>query len=141
MSQNENARSLLREATCACGALRVTTTGRPEIVNACSCFDCQRRTGSAFSYGAFFPGAAVKIEGTARSWRHARASGRSYEAFFCPECGVTVYSRLEALPGLTCVVVGCFADPTFEPPQGFYWTSRRHHWLAPPEGIPSHETQ
>lgn len=100
-----------------------------------------RRTGSAFTYTAFFFDAAVKIEGEFRFWAEKRDAGRQYEAFFCSACGVTVFTRLEALPGLTGVAVGCLADPAFERPQGFYWVSRRHHWLALPEGVPIHQTQ
>lgn len=130
-----------RTAACACGALRISTTGQPTIVNACACLDCQRRTGSSFSYSAFFADAAVSIEGGFRSWAEKRAAGRQYEAFFCSECGVTVFTRLEALPGLTGVAVGCFADPAFEQPHGFYWVSRHHHWLPLPEDVPILQTQ
>jgi hypothetical protein len=130
-----------RAAVCACGVLRVTTTGPPAIVNACACLDCQRRSGSAFTYTAFFPDAQVQIEGEYRSFRGTRAAGRWHEASFCSACGVSLVSRLEVLPGMTGVAVGCFADPTFEPPHGFYWATRRHAWLPAPIGVAMHDTQ
>ena len=133
--------SAVRTAACACGALRISATGQPKIVNACSCLDCQRRTGGSFSYTAFFPDTAIRIQGGFRSWAEKRAAGRQYEAFFCSECGVTVFTRLEALPGSTGVAVGCFADPGFQRPHGFYWVSRRHHWLPLPEGVSIQQTQ
>ena len=59
----------------------------------------------------------------------------------CPVCGVCVLTRLEALPGLVGVSVGCFADPTFEKPQKLYWTVSRHHWLDTPRGVEPVDTQ
>lgn len=130
-----------RAAVCACGALRVTTIGAPVMVNACACLDCQRRSGSAFTYTAFFPEAQVLIEGEFRSFREMRSAGRWHEASFCAGCGITVMSRLEVLPGVLGVSVGCFADPGFEPPHGFYWARRRHAWLPTPIGVETYDTQ
>ena len=31
--------------------------------------------------------------------------------------------------------------PTFEPPSGFYWASRRHKWLPTPIGVEVLESQ
>lgn len=130
-----------RAAVCACGALRITTIGPPAVVNACACLDCQQRSGSAFTYTAFFKDAQVQIEGEFRSFRGMRAAGRWHEASFCVVCGVSVLSRLEVFPGMTGVSVGCFADPAFERPGGFYWASRRHAWLPAPTGVEMHDTQ
>jgi hypothetical protein len=135
------ARTLSRTASCACGALRVTAVGAPEVVNACSCFNCQKRSGSAFSYTAFFWNDAVRIEGEARSYREMRAAGRWHEVHFCISCGVGVVSRLEVFPHLTGVAVGCFADASFDAPSGFYWAARRHHWLPAPQGVKVVEEQ
>lgn len=103
--------------------------------------DCQRSTGSAFSYSAFFPEPAVKVSGEHKSWRRSSKAGRWSEANFCPTCGVTVVTRLQALPGMVCVPVGCFGDPDFPGPGKLYWSSRRHHWLDLPTGIERIETQ
>jgi hypothetical protein len=134
-------RTSSRTASCACGALRVRTTGEPEVVNACSCFNCQKRSGSCFTYTAFFPNDAIKIEGETRSYREMRAAGRWHEASFCITCGVPVISRLQVFPHLTGVAVGCFSDPGFEAPSGFYWSTRRHHWLPTPSGVTVVEEQ
>jgi hypothetical protein len=130
-----------RTASCACGAFRVTAMGTPEVVNACSCFNCQKRSGSAFSYTAFFPNGSITTEGEARSYREMRAAGRWHEVRFCASCGVAVVSRLEVFPHLTGVAVGCFGDPSFDAPDGFYWAARRHHWITAPQGITVVEEQ
>jgi hypothetical protein len=128
-------RTLIRTASCACGTIRVTARGMPEIVNACSCLACQKRSGSSFTYTAFFPNDAVKIEGETRVYRETRPAGRWHEVSFCVACGVALLSRIQVLPRLTGVAVGCFSDPGFEAPHAFYWATRRHHWLSAPEGV------
>jgi hypothetical protein len=54
---------------------------------------------------------------------------------------VTVFTRLEVLPGIVCVSVGCFSEPDFPAPAKLYWNSRRHRWLDLPTGIGRIETQ
>jgi hypothetical protein len=137
----EQTETMTKTATCSCGALTVTAVGRPIVVNACSCFDCQRRSGSAFTYTAFFPDARVEIQGEFRSFRETRSAGRWHESRFCLVCGVSVMSRLEVFPELTGIAVGCFADPAFAPPEGFYWSSRRHGWVPLPVDIAVYEAQ
>jgi hypothetical protein len=80
-------RTPVRTASCTCGALRVTTRGAPEIVNACSCFNCQKRSGSSFTYTAFFPNDAIEIKGETCCYRETRAAGRWHEVSFCVICG------------------------------------------------------
>ncbi len=122
-----------REGRCGCGSLTVAAVGEPLEVYACSCLNCQRESGGAFSYSAVFPEAAVSLEGPRQVWRRTGDSGRWLETDFCPTCGVTLCARLEAWPETVGVSVGCFADPDFVKPEKVYWASRRHHWLDFPE--------
>ncbi len=131
----------VRTARCGCGQLTATALGEPVQVYACACSKCQQASGSAFTYSAVFPEPAVTTTGPHRTWRYRADSGRWIEAEFCPTCGVTVFSRAQAFPGLVGIAVGCFADPGFPPPQRVYWTSRQHRWLAFPDDFETHETQ
>ena len=81
-----------REAACACGQLRIRTTGAPSIVSSCHCLECQRRTGSLFGAAAFFPRAGiVATEGERSTWRRQADSGAWLAFHFCPKCGSTVF--------------------------------------------------
>jgi hypothetical protein len=131
----------LKTAACTCGGLTLTASAAPQFVHACACLECQRSTGSAFSYSAFFPESAVKIAGPFKSFRRSSDAGRWNEANFCPTCGVNVFARLEALPNILCVPVGCFSDQDFPAPGNLYWDSKRHRWLDLPSGIGRIETQ
>lgn len=133
--------ALERTARCACGNLTVATRGEPVDVYLCSCLDCQRGTGSAFSYAALFPESAVAVAGDWRNYKQHGDSGRTIDSSFCPTCGTAVAFRAEGLPGTVGVPVGCFADPSFAKPSKLFWASRRHHWLDLPDDIVLIETQ
>ncbi len=124
-----------RVARCACAKLTATVRDEPTEVYACSCLDCQRLSGSSFTYCAVYPESAVAIAGERRAWRHRGDSGRWLENGFCPTCGVSVFFMLEVMPGAIGVNVGCFADPHFARPARVYWASRQHDWLKFPEGV------
>jgi hypothetical protein len=116
-----------RTARCACGGLKLTVMGEPVRVYACACLECQRATGSAFSYRARFPESAIlNVEGDRRSWRRGSDAGRWIEQTFCLTCGTIVSMTGEAIPGEIVVSVGCFADPDFAPPVKIFWENRRH---------------
>jgi hypothetical protein len=119
-----------KTAACACGALTVTVAAPPHSVHACSCQACQRRSGSAFSYTAFFAEADASISAEFRSWRRSSEAGRFHDTGFCPTCGCAMFCRLEAWPGVIGVPAGAFADPAFTRPAKLYWTAHRHEWLT-----------
>jgi hypothetical protein len=54
---------------------------------------------------------------------------------FCPNCGSTVYWKLEALPGFISVAVGAFADPQFPPPLVSVYEERKHPWVTTPKSV------
>ncbi|MEX0628968.1 MAG: hypothetical protein WEB63_04965 [Cucumibacter sp.] len=43
------------------------------------------------------------------------------------------------MTGLIGIPAGTFKDPSFPPPNRFYWTVHQHHWLPLPDGLPSME--
>jgi hypothetical protein len=142
MSSEGDQKMISRTGACGCGRLAVRLSGAPVNVHACSCTACQRDSGSAFTYTAFFPeSAVVAIEGEHRSWRRIASSGRWIESSFCPTCGSTVFRRWEVLPGVFGVPAGCFADPSFERPGKLYFSSQRHRWLELPKDVELIEAQ
>src|ERR1044071_6160732 len=106
---NNRSASYPKVASCMCGALTATVSAPPKMTHACCCLDCQRGSGSTFSYSAFFAEGDVQTDGASQSYRRTGDSGRWQESTFCPACGVRVVTRLEALPGLLGISVGCFA--------------------------------
>lgn len=120
----------IRTATCACGALEARCDGEPDIVSLCSCRNCQRRTGSAFSVVAIFPREAVTVSGADRPFSRPTDSGGVTNFHFCPTCGSTVFWDRSARPDMICVAVGAFADPTFPMPVRTVYDEHRHPWIG-----------
>ncbi len=116
-------------AQCCCGAIALTLAEPSQLVVACHCIACQRRTGAPFSVGAFYRAEAVTISGTARQFSRAADSGAMVHAYFCPTCGSTVYWKAERLPSMIGVAVGAMADPNFPAPARSVFEQSKHAWI------------
>jgi len=119
-----------RRATCRCGQLSATCEGEPVRVSVCHCLNCQQRSGSAFAVQARWPDAQVSTSGEAKEWVHVADSGSRATFRFCPACGSTVWYTAEAMPGVTAIAVGAFADPGFPAPSYSVYEERKHIWVA-----------
>ena len=124
------------EATCGCGGLRVTTVGAPDLVIACSCVACQRRTGSPFGVGAYFRKETVSAEGEPGVYTRVADSGLTVSINFCPSCGTSVYWIAELRPDHYGVAVGCFGEPGLLEPARVVWNESKHPWVEFPDGVP-----
>lgn len=124
---------MTRSASCPCGQLTVRVAGEPLFTTACNCTICQKRTGSAFSWAARFKAEQVTVEGRHSSWERPGDSGRMGRQNFCPVCGATVFTEMDAMPGLIGVMAGAFADPGFPAgPQVVAWCENRQPWVSFP---------
>lgn len=131
---------MTRTATCSCRRVELVLAGEPRRVYGCSCMECQRCTGSAFSYRAIYAESAiVSKKGETRSWRRTGSSGQWLEQAFCTVCGSVVLMRAEALKDALSVSVGCLEDRDFPAPQMLHWPDRKHRWLCL-EGVPDAST-
>lgn len=129
-----------RTARCACEQLSVVVEDAPDWVAACSCQQCQRRTGTVVSVSAYFPVAAVKdIRGNSQLFTRNSDAGRALRAHFCPNCGSSVYWEADFCPGHVGIGVGMFNDDDFPPPQVAVWTQHLPDWMSLPEGIRTFE--
>jgi hypothetical protein len=120
----------MRTARCNCGSLTTNCEGAPARISVCHCLDCKRRTGSAFSYNATFPAAAVEVNGAYKTFRCASETGRWATHHFCPACGSTLFYEIEERPGMITVPAGAFADPNFPEPEIEVFGDRRNPWCA-----------
>ncbi len=124
-------------AACSCGQLRVTAVGDPDLVIACNCLACQRRTGSPFGVGAYFRKDALSAEGAEKFFSRVADSGLNVTIRFCPHCGTNVYWTADLRPDHYGVAVGCFAEPGFVAPARVVWSESKHSWVTFPEGVPA----
>jgi hypothetical protein len=80
-----------RTGQCHCDSLRVIATGEPDRVYLCHCKACQRRTGTAFHFGATYPKERVRLDGERKIYERDADSGYRIGFHFCPSCGTTLY--------------------------------------------------
>jgi len=119
----------MADARCSCGAVTLTLPEPSKLVVACHCLDCQRRTGAPFGVGAFYPVDVVAISGTPKEFTRDAASGGKVHAYFCPNCGSTIYWRADNLPSLIGVAVGALADPKYPAPVKSVFEQSKHNWV------------
>jgi hypothetical protein len=128
-----------RKATCVCGQLTIEVEGEPRGVGLCHCLACQRRTGGVFAALAAFA-APYRVTGQAREYVRVGDQGARFTFRFCPVCGTNLFHTEQGLGDRSvAIAVGAFADPTFPPPTVSVYDSRRHPWVALPEGVRAYE--
>ena len=131
-----------RTAVCSCGQLSVTVEGDPAFHGLCSCFECQKMSGSAYSYSGYWPRSAVKaMRGESKAWRRVAESGRWLDQHFCPTCASPVFGYVEFDPSLINISIGNFADPSFPAPAYAVWNQCKHPWVDIPKGCQGYDTQ
>jgi putative acetyltransferase len=119
-----------RIGQCHCGSLRVIATGESERVYLCHCKACQRRTGTAFHYGATYLKDRVRLDGECKIYERAADTGYRIRFHFCPCCGSTVYWEGDRNPAVCGVAVGAFEVGAFPPPGDSIWEESMHQWLG-----------
>lgn len=130
-----------RHAQCMCGALSATTRGEPAHVMTCSCLDCRRKSGSAFSVSTYWPEDQVTLSGRAESWTRPAPGGRDLTYFFCPVCGVSLYWRAGFAADKIGIGGGNFDDCAFAAPRRAYWTEGRPDWVLKIADVPCLDRQ
>jgi len=131
-----------QEGGCLCGAVRYRVKKDPVRGSVCHCTFCQRRTGSAFGFGAYFKDEDVEFlkNGERRTYEHrSDETGRWLRLEFCTTCGTQVTWTIEAAPGLRAIGVGTLDDPKAVNIRRFGWFRSAHPWIARPDGFEVHE--
>jgi hypothetical protein len=119
----------IRTATCRCGQLSVACTGEPVRISACHCYDCQKRSGSAFAAQTFFQTDAVTISGEYKVYVHVSDSGGMADFHFCPTCGASLWFQRHLARDRVGIPVGNFGDKDFPAPRFSIYENRKHHWV------------
>ena len=116
-------------ASCRCGQLKATATGKPVRISVCHCLNCQKRSGSAFAAQVRFPADTVTVEGDTQHFAHAGENGVT-RFHFCPSCGGDVFYRHDDAPDTIAILLGALDNPRAFTPQFSMFESRKHDWVA-----------
>lgn len=128
--------SAVKQASCSCGALRVSCSGEPVRISMCHCIACQRRTGAPFGAQSRFLRSQITVEGESRRYTRVADSGNTVTFHFCPTCGSTVFWELSGFPDLIAVATGMFGDPSFPAPRIAVYEASQHPWTQHIAGHP-----
>ena len=124
-----------RIASCSCGQLTAKVSEEPIRVSVCHCYACQRRTGSVFAAQARFARQAVEISGVGKDYVRTGDEGGRARFTFCPNCGATVYYRIDGREDSIVIPVGALADSSFPAPTFSVYEDRMHAWVTMPKDM------
>ena len=135
-----------RTAQCHCGSLRAIATSEPDRIYLCHCKACQRRTGTAFHFGASYPKERVRLDGERKVYERDADSGNRIRFHFCPNCGSTLYWEGDRNLAVCGVAVGAVDTTAFQPPADSIWEESmypgshcRQRWIT--TGRPDHRSR
>ncbi|KAF4122921.1 Glutathione-dependent formaldehyde-activating enzyme [Geosmithia morbida] len=117
------------KGSCMCGEIKFDSTSEPLSTALCHCTDCQKWSGSAFTSNAIVPRDSFTVtHGTPKSYDVTGDSGKINKHHFCANCGSSLYTELEILPGVTIIKAGTLdggaANLAGKPSVEFYCKSR-----------------
>ncbi len=129
--------SEVHEGGCLCRAIRYLVKGNPQRGSVCHCTFCQRRTGSAFGFHAFFEEQNVEFTGGELTTYEHRSDESNHwlRLHFCKRCGTTVMLTVEKHPGVPLIMGGTFDDPNWVKIDRHIWTRSAQHWEVLPQNV------
>ncbi|CCT73544.1 probable DUF636 domain protein [Fusarium fujikuroi] len=93
--------------SCMCGAIAYKSDSDAAITALCHCIDCQKWTGGAFTSNAVVAEGDFSVtKGSPKQYDVTGASGKINHHFFCGDCGSSLYTRLDVMPGNIIIKAG-----------------------------------
>ena len=102
--------ALPQDGGCACGAVRYQLKGKPLLVYACHCHDCQSRSGAAFTLNMVVLSADVSTSGHFEVREHIARGDRRVRQTWCPACGIAVSAQAPSAPDYATLLAGTLDD-------------------------------
>lgn len=114
---------------CLCGKITYTASGEPAFMGVCHCKDCQRATGSAFEAIVALPEGSVDVSGTPKVVTVKGDSGKGVHRSFCPDCGSTMMTRVDVMPGIVMLTTGPMNDTSAFKPTMHIFCASAQPWV------------
>lgn len=127
------------EGGCACGSIRYRASVEPLFVAHCHCTDCQKMTGAQMATIAGVPADSFSVlRGEAKVYITKGDSGANVYRSFCANCGSTLFSTADAMPGVYFVEAGSLDDASWLKPTSHIYTSSAQPWARIPADMEQH---
>jgi hypothetical protein len=117
------------EGGCLCGKVRYAADAEPAFVAVCHCKNCQKASGTAFGVVLAAPNPALSMQGILKTFDDKGDSGKTLYRRFCPECGSSVITDVEAMPDLAIVIAGSLDDPSWVKPTMEIYCDSAQPWV------------
>ncbi|KAL4744552.1 hypothetical protein BDW72DRAFT_188273 [Aspergillus terricola var. indicus] len=93
--------------SCMCGKIKYEADAEPAVKAVCHCQNCQKFSGSAFTTNFILPRSAFKLlSGTPKHGTYTADSGFAYRAYFCGDCGSSLYGEPDSMPEMMSIKAG-----------------------------------
>lgn len=123
---------------CLCGSMTYEISADPVLTATCHCTHCQKSSGSAFSINVVVPEDGFKITGnTLTDYVDQGDSGLNLHRYFCNQCGSPVYTRADAMPGVSIIKAGTLNDTSSFKPAINIWCESQMEWIKDDEKAPN----
>ena len=77
-----------------------------------------------------FPTAAVSIQGELKTYTDTGDSGKTLLRTFCPECGSSIATGVEVMPGMIMLKAGSLDDPSIVQPVMQIYCDSAQPWVS-----------
>lgn len=126
------------EGGCACQSIRYKVNAEPLFTAHCHCKDCQKMTGAHMATIAGVSSDTFTVNGEPKVYVTKGDSGRDVQRSFCAECGSTLFSTCDVMPGLHFIEAGSLDDASWLSPTMHIYTSSAQPWAGIPDSIEQH---
>jgi hypothetical protein len=109
---------------CLCGKVKYSADADPIFMGVCHCTDCQRGVGATFNAVVAVPEPALRVQGTPKVYVGHGDTGKAVSRRFCADCGASLFTTVEMMPGVAMLTTGTLDDASqFKPTMQIYCDS------------------
>jgi len=126
-----------RQGGCLCGQVRYEVSGDPLAVVLCHCINCQKQSGSTFSFNIIGQSDQISLQGNVSTYVDENDSGDPVNRNFCGNCGSPIYSEILTQGKLIAVKIGTLDDTRDLEPQSQVWCISKQNWLSLNSDLPA----
>ena len=126
-----------RQGGCLCGQVRYEFSGDPLAVIICHCINCQKQSGSTFSFNIIGQSDQISLQGNVSTYVDENDSGDPVNRNFCGNCGSPIYSEILTQGSLIALKIGTLDDTRDLEPQSQVWCISKQNWLSLNPDLPA----
>ena len=126
-----------RQGGCLCGQVRYEVSGDPLAVVLCHCINCQKQSGSTFSFNIIGQSDQISLQGNVSTYVDENDSGDPVNRNFCGNCGSPIYSEILTQGSLIALKIGTLDDTRDLEPQSQVWCISKQNWLSLNPDLPA----